>query len=50
MELEIKPYRARTSLKSADYIHLSQLSVKHALFGLWQFSEDQDQWVPMIFF
>jgi hypothetical protein len=50
MELEIKPYPARTSPEPADYTHLSQLSVKYALFGLWQFSEGQDQLVPTISF
>jgi hypothetical protein len=50
LELEIKPCRARTSPKPADYTHLSRLSVKYALFGLWQSSEDQDQSVPMISF
>lgn len=50
MELEINPYRARTSPEPADYTHLSQLSVKYALFGLWQSSEDQDQSVRVISF
>ncbi|WP_436212725.1 hypothetical protein [Bradyrhizobium sp. LjRoot220] len=50
MKLEINPYRASTSPKAADYTHLSLLSVKYALFGLWQSSEDQDQLVPVISF
>jgi hypothetical protein len=50
MELEIKPYHVRTSPEPADYTHLSRLSVKYALFGLWQSSEDQDQSAPMISF
>jgi hypothetical protein len=50
MKLEINPYRARTSPKPADYTHLSQLSVKYALFGLWQSSEDQGQSARVISF
>jgi len=48
MELEIRTCRARTSPKAADYIHLSRLFAKYALFGLWQSSEDQDLSVPVI--
>jgi hypothetical protein len=46
--LEIMPYRSRISLKPTDYTQLSQLFVKHVLFGLWQSSEDQDQSVTVI--
>jgi hypothetical protein len=46
--VEITPYRSRISLKPADYTHLSRLSVKYVLFGLWQSSEDQDLSVPVI--
>ena len=42
----IKLYRASTSPQPTDYTHLSQLSVRYALFGLWQSSEDQDQSGP----
>jgi len=48
MQLELRTCRARTSPKAADYIHLSRLFVKHAFFGLWQSSEDQDLSVPVI--
>lgn len=41
-------YRSRISLKPADYIHLSQPSVKYALCGLWQSSEGPDQSVIVI--
>jgi len=46
----IKPYPASTSPQPVDGTHLSLLSVKHALFGLWQSSEDQDQSAPAISF
>ena len=47
--LEIKPCRWRISPKPADYTHLSRLAVKYVLFGLWQFSEDQDRSAILIF-
>ncbi|WP_126258889.1 hypothetical protein [Bradyrhizobium sp. LVM 105] len=46
--IKLRTCRARTSPKAADYIHLSRLFVKHAFFGLWQSSEDQDLSVPVI--
>ena len=47
--LEVTPCRGRTSPKPVDYTHLSQLAVKYVLFGLWQFSEDQDRSATVIF-
>ncbi len=41
--LEITPCRARISPKPTDYTNLLRLSVKYALFALWQSSEDPDR-------